>query len=503
MLSSLVLALKDIEFTENGMPTNVTSGKANVDFFYKVGGMRTYDPQKIIAVFRRAWEEDPLTAMKNLFHTRDIRGGKGERRIFRILLYTLSVTHPEWVSANMHLIPLWGRWDDINVIMQAAADTFNHSLLDAATGFYVEAVKSGDGLACKWAGRHGNSRWPYAQMCIKHLFQEYDPKGDKITKNRPEAEWRRLVREHTKVVEQQMSAKQWDKIEYEHVPSQASLKYRKAFRKHDLERYQAYLEAVKQGKKTIHAGTLQPHQIINAVAHSNEDSPELEALWAARPKYIAPGTNPIAMCDISGSMMDAVDSIWKALSITMDIADQMTGFKNAFMTFTDVPALVQFDEGSSLRERVQQVLGLNAGYNTNIGLAMDTLLHAAIKNNIPVEEFPTHIVVVSDMQFDIITTIGGITDHVRDLYSKSPYPMPVVILWNVRTSKGVPAQADERGFVMVSGYSPAVIKHVLGKEALDVLKEPTSGEVFELAMHDYDQVVVPQEYQIEASSAAA
>ena len=72
--------------TENGMTTNTTSLNYNVDLFFMAGAMRAADEDKIISLVSKAWNEDPTICLKILFWTRDIRGGAGERRFFRIAI---------------------------------------------------------------------------------------------------------------------------------------------------------------------------------------------------------------------------------------------------------------------------------------------------------------------------------------------------------------------------------------------------------------------------------
>ena len=81
--------------TLNGAKTHGSTGDACLDFFAVAGGMRYRRPSEQIRLFERAYIETPDLAMKLLFHLRDIRGGMGERRLFRTLMRHVAFTWPE------------------------------------------------------------------------------------------------------------------------------------------------------------------------------------------------------------------------------------------------------------------------------------------------------------------------------------------------------------------------------------------------------------------------
>lgn len=128
------------------LPTHSTSGKFCVDFFGSIASSRSWPEQDIINTFVKALEEDPLTAMRILFWTRDARGGAGERRAFRICAQFLdgNQKYRGFLYKNLHLIPFFGRWDDI-------------FLLDdpIVFGMISEGLEARDGLLAKWLPRKG------------------------------------------------------------------------------------------------------------------------------------------------------------------------------------------------------------------------------------------------------------------------------------------------------------------------------------------------------------
>jgi hypothetical protein len=84
-------------YTENGAVTHATTGSDCLDLFATVGALRSAEDKEIIDRFVRAYAEDPDLAAKILFYARDVRGGLGERHVFRTVLRWLSENRPETV----------------------------------------------------------------------------------------------------------------------------------------------------------------------------------------------------------------------------------------------------------------------------------------------------------------------------------------------------------------------------------------------------------------------
>lgn len=62
--------------TENGAITHKTTESALLDMFAMGGAMRNRSIGDITLMFKKAYQENPVYALKCLFYLRDIRGGK-------------------------------------------------------------------------------------------------------------------------------------------------------------------------------------------------------------------------------------------------------------------------------------------------------------------------------------------------------------------------------------------------------------------------------------------
>ena len=80
--------------------------------------------------------------MKVLFYARDVRGGLGERRIFRTILKYLCENHANSVKKNLAWIAEFGRYDDILVLMDTPCEAVAIEFLKEQLEKDVEALRA-------------------------------------------------------------------------------------------------------------------------------------------------------------------------------------------------------------------------------------------------------------------------------------------------------------------------------------------------------------------------
>ena len=115
-MSNLLNGMKnELNYTEtfNGGTAYKSTLNGVLDLFAMGGALRCREKQDKIDLFYRAFEEDKLLAMKCLFYLRDREEGLGERETFRNIIVALANSNPDIVKLNLHLIPFYGRWDDL------------------------------------------------------------------------------------------------------------------------------------------------------------------------------------------------------------------------------------------------------------------------------------------------------------------------------------------------------------------------------------------------------
>jgi len=419
--------------TNNGMPTNSTSLNSNVDMFFLAGASRNISEKDIEIIFQKAIVENPLVALKTLFWSRDVRGGAGERRFFRVCSKFLNKNYLELLEKNIEYVPEFGRWDDIFELNE-----------DVVLPLIKEGLEKENGLLGKWLPRKGE----FANSVRRYL--KMTPK-----------EYRKLIVGLSDTVEQKLCAKDFENITYSHVPSVAMNKYRKAFLKNDENRFNDFISLVHEGKEEIKAGVLFPYQLYQAY-EKGEDKAAVEAQWINLPDYISESDERILpVCDVSGSMNGLPMDVSVSLGVYISERNKSI-FKDAFITFSNDPSM-QYLTGS-LYERLNQLRRAEWGFSTNLEGVYKLILSKAVENRIPEDEMPTKILIISDMEFNSCVANGGDTAirMMERVYSDNGYKLPEIIFWNVNGRVGnVPTRHDKKGVGLVSGFSPAILKSIL------------------------------------------
>jgi hypothetical protein len=262
----------------------------------------------------------------------------------------------------------------------------------------------------------------------------------------------------TRVVETQMCNRDWSSIEYSKVPSIAMNRYRNAFFKHDETRMTQYISDVKSGNAKINASVLFPHQLYQAI-NGGQNADAVEAQWNAMPDYMADSTERILpVCDVSGSMTGLPMDV--SVSLGLYISERNKGiFKDAFITFSESPVM-QYLQGSVAR-RMRQLSNADWGYNTNLQAVFRLILDSAVRESIHPDEMPTKILIISDMEFDEASSNTNF-ERIKAEYIQCGYEMPEIVFWNVDGRMGnSPAQVQDNGVGLVSGFSPSILKSIL------------------------------------------
>jgi hypothetical protein len=463
--------------TENGMVTNSSSLNDCVNLFFQIGAMRGQEKTNLINLFVKAYEEDALTAMRILFWVRDVRGGAGERQIFRDIVKYLATSRTDIMRKNLSLVPELGRWDDLLIFVDTPLENDALSLI----GY---ALKNGNQLASKWMPRPNvNNLEKKRQANALRKFLKMSP-----------SEYRKMLAESSNTVERLMCANQFDKINYPHVPSRAMSDYMRSFSKRDNIRFSQFIESVKKGDVKINAGAVYPYDIIKNLRFGISSGADVQ--WNALPNFLENNNERfLPVVDVSGSMQSSagnnpnITCLDVAISLGLYISERNEGaFKDVFMTFSNTPKL-QVLKGS-LSERYNQLSRADWNMSTNIENVFTTILNSAINNNVPENEMPTMIMILSDMQFNQGTN-GNWDKTAQEIfelkYSEAGYRMPKIVYWNIQSrNDNFPVQFNKEGVSLVSGFSPSLLTSVLSGEDLT----PYSMMMKVISSERYSNVVV-------------
>jgi len=449
--------------TANGMKARKSSANAVVDLFYNIGASRGKD---IVPAFTAALVADRELALRIALWARDARGGAGERELFRSILKYLETNDKMAVMSLLKKIPELGRWDDIFVFTDPDVKKAAYTMLG-------DALREKNGLAAKWTPRKGE---------VAREIREFFGMSPKF--------YRKSLVALTKVVETQMCAKDWDNINFSHVPSVAASRYKKAFNRNTT-KFAEYVASLVKGDPTVkvNASAIFPYDVLKNVAYGNFNKTETDlivAQWEALPNYVG-DANILPLVDVSGSMSSPAGKNTKvtcmdvAVSLGLYLAEKNTGkFKDTFLTFSDRPELLTLK--GNVVQKMAQMVKSDWGMSTNLHAAFSKILDVAVKGNVPQSEMPEMVLILSDMQFNqCVKHDSSAMEMIERKYEAAGYAVPQVVFWNLNSSDNVPVKSDKSGAALVSGFSPAIAKALL---AADMSEFTPEGIMLKTVMSD-------------------
>lgn len=469
-----------VTLTENGGRALSTTGDKLLNLFAVLGALRSR-PTDVIDKFDAAFRENADLATKMAFYGRDVRGGLGERAVGRLMLREITLFCPEVVTANLKNIVEFGRWDDLFVLFDTPCENAMVEYVKMQLVSDWKHMKSNQhiSLLAKWMpsiNASSENTVALARRFVKAL--NTTPRNYRKTLS--------ALRKYIDVTEVKMSANKWTDIDYKAVPSNAMANYGRAFARHDYEGFSRYMDAVKSGDVKINAATLYPYNVIETLEKGNRDV--AEAQWKALPNYVEGESNFLIMADVSGSMMGR--PMETSVGLAIYFAERNHGaFANKFMTFTDVPRIVDVT-GNTLLEKYRSVTE-HVGFDTNLEAAFDAILSTAARTKCPQADLPKALVIISDMEINAWHG-GSLTfaEEMRKRFAEHGYEMPKLVYWNVDSRKDTfLASKNDPNAILVSGQSASTFKNLI--KGIDL----SAFEIMVQTLNDprYDCVAVPSQ----------
>lgn len=422
------------KMTENGdlsfSKVSMTNNLLNILF------MTEYYQNHLNEVNIGTTERDKLFAR----FIRDPRGGGlGRRDLGRVLMAKAGCSFEDVLAS--------GRADDL----------FIFGLTDELLAFLKKEIEMGNELVKKWMPRYSSQNLLVARQIAKAWGLNKQQYGKFIK---------------AKTVEDKLSRHNVDDINFEHIPSLAMLKYAKAFanREDTAERYNAYLEGVKNGTKKMNVSTMNVYDIYKNRFNIDPNIPFSQIEKA--------GLNCIPIVDTSGSMYwGGNDAIGKALAIGHYLAKCSTYLKDTVITFSSNPTLITLGKTYKAGEFKWDLNNYPEGYmreienmvtgdcsNTDLGKVMDLLQY--------LDDMPEYLVILSDMEFDSGSSMSK--NKLMNLWKSKGYKTKIV-WWNLNSRNTTCPEMDNSGNVFMSGYNPMLLKFMNtgfnGEAFLDKLLE--------------------------------
>lgn len=474
-------------YTENGAIKHNTTKSALLDMFALGGAYRKRSDEDVILLFKNAYDENPEYALKCLFYLRDVRGGQGERRFFRVAMKWLAKYDTAAAMRNLEHVALFGRYDDLYTFVDTPLENKAFEIIKNQLALDVQCKTPS--LLAKWLKsentssaesiRLGNKTRQYLGMTHKQYRKTLS-----------------ILRERINVLERLMSAGKWDEIEFDKIPSKAGMKYKNAFARKDI--IKAKYEAFAKDENTkVNAKTLYPYECVaealkgtywGSPTLSDVDRAMINKYWANLADYFdGANFNGMAVVDTSGSMTgrEASAPINVAISLGMYCADKAKGpFHNHFLTFESRPHFVKV-EGIDFVDKVRRIMSAPWGGSTNVEAAFDLMLQTVVSNHVNPEDIPQNLIIISDMEFNSCVTSNGyrrgnmetLFETMKKKWDSYGYKMPHLIFWNCNARSNNIPMRDDGNVNYISGFSPVLFEQVMkGLKAWDLMMDKLNSD---------------------------
>ncbi len=473
--------------TENGAISNSSTGDLLLNQFSKAATFVGRDEKDVFADMSQIWGENPSLAFsfvlylrmitrktKGFFESESVQMGQGVRDESFKRLKWIAKYHPTEFNKNMWLIPVVGTWKDlwseslINVIArdqvyELVAKGIQDPYMKDLVAKYLPRIKSGSNTT---NDRH-KSLNVWARGLCKYLG--WNEKQYRVFKSTGKA--------HD--FQRKISGKLFDEISWKEIPGKALFnitqsrgrKDQKTFlERHNLETsYLKWLETQPTAKFTGYVYELfKKTQTNMSLAQKLTIDKQFDGLLALA-KQNSGGIKENVWCalDTSGSMESRVVGDISALDICVSLGIFFSSLNEG--AFKD--HVIMFDSTSrklklsgTFTDKAMQVPSDSMG-STNFQSVIDEIVRIKISNpNIPIEDFPTTLLICSDMSFN---NSGSDSNYNVAMQKLSDVGLPKMkIIWWFVTGRAAdfPSTIDDEGVTIIGGFDPSVVSLIIGGE---------------------------------------
>lgn len=497
-----------------------STGDARVDLSVRL--VRGAEEEDLAARIRAVADLDLVDAFVMAFHSRNVRGGKGERDIFQALYTGLLAAHPALALDLLDLVPHYGSWRDLFDML--LSDSVRDRIFEIVrTQLKVDqeaAAGSSISLLAKWMPREGSAKDALAKRLAAHLFPEAVAVGS------ARKQYRQLIaglNRRLDTVETHMCAGDWATIKPAGVPGRAGKLYARAFlnlkgssgdevrcpadadRVACAEHFKEHFAKAAKGEATVHGSkTVFPHEVVKKARFSElsvAEKDQLTAVWSSMLGDLMAGGglgDGILMSDFSGSMQSSGAQgdtpYWVSMALgILGSAACSPAFRGRLMTFDSTPTWHTFPS-SDLFECLATINhSVSQGTSTDFQAAMDLVLKDLKAARCKPGQEPKFLLVLTDMNWDQACASNGISEFtgntyrhhfktktwtthlemIRESFRRAGEDMhgpggaltpPQIVIWNLAANPtDMHATANEPGVSLLSGWSPTQFR-ILQKE---------------------------------------
>jgi len=508
MNNFLKMLYKNNTFTENGAISNSTTGSPLLDYFSKSGTYRDRDLTKVFADLSAMWVESPLDTLKIIFYNRmvtrkskgfhltnAIQKGQGNRDEFRKAIIWLARYQPDSLYKNLWLIPLVGSWKDLwhqdlleeldrnevyNLVLRGIYCDYNSDLIAK----YLPRIRSKSNTYNK---RHQKLNAFALDLC---RYLNWTPVQYRKFKSSGSAHQ----------FQQKISKRQFDQIDFKKVPGKAlhlmvnvTNKEGSTFmERHNLEaKYLKWIKSQPVAKFTGYAYELMK-TVSRTMTVAQKHTVDKQFAGLIRLAETEKMENVWCALDTSGSMQSRVANTTAfdiCISLGVYFSTLIKGaFKDHVIMFDNVSKVKKLS--GSFSDKVLQILSENIAWgSTNFQSVIDEIVRLRRAHpEITIEDYPTTLVVVSDMQFNPTGSMMTNYDDAMNKLREVGLPEIRIVWWWV-TGRGedFPSTLDDEGTVLIGGFDGAIISQLIGKDTKGVsaktMKRPSPLQAMQQALN--------------------
>ena len=461
-------------------------------------GVRNLNIPNLYDYLNKSSTENLIDTFCLVFHLRDCRGGKGERELGRKALVWLFLSFPVQFRKIVHLLPEYGRWDDmlmfwpnkLNISNQTKSYLCENYCVKIENITYLQQLQveivriMGNQLELdKYNMEKGNQ----ITLCAKWAPSEND-KIDKqyhvvrticsIMKWTPK-NYRKIylspLREYINIVERLMCNNDWNSIDFSKVPSNAMHRLKKAFINHTPDKFLNWTKAITSGTSKINASQLYPHEIVSSYRNNFIYNEILEQQWKVLENKIKTDNifkKALCIVDVSASMKswgyhknNKTPSNFVPLDVSLALGIIISNsiqdcFHNHIITFHNEPTFSVIPDGN-LFSKIKYLSNIPWGGSTNLVKTFNLILNKCVDNNLPEEDMPEKIFIISDMQFNYCSNTHTNFQYIDEQYKIYGYKRPQLIFWNVNGgTDDFPVSQQDYNTALISGFSQSLIKTI-------------------------------------------
>ena len=474
--------------TENGAKSNASSENLTLDYFAKAGTYINRELEDVFADISALWNEDPRQALKVVFYNRmisrkvkgfvsteKIQAGQGNRDESRKSLVWVARYYPDTLNKNLWLIPLIGCWKDLwhddliqeldrvsvfSLIEKGLECDYNRELIAK----YIPRIRSKSNV---YNDRHIQLN-EFAYALMKYL--KWSPVDYRKFKSRGGAH----------EFQKKLSNQLYNEIDFNSIPGKAlhQMVNRKAadgltlFERHGIDvRYLNWIKEQPVAKFTGYVYELM--EVVNSemslvqkytvdkqfdglIQNAQADNRISENVWCA--------------LDTSGSMMSSVGDttafdICISLGVYFSSLNQGS-FKDHVIMFDNESKTKQLS--GSFSDKVMQLKTETTAWgSTDFQSVIDEIVRVRMANpDIPLEEYPTSLLVVSDMQFNPVNG-NDQTNYDRamqKLRAVGLLKMRIVWWWVTGRASDFPSTLEDDNVIMIGGFDGTILSLLINEE---------------------------------------